>query len=60
MNPVTSVLTIHTALVLLSSNIYQNSGGMKKKQKTLSSQDICHGYTVLIVSAAHVYYELRG
>lgn len=59
MNPVTSVLTIHTALVLLSSNIYQNSGGMKKK-KTLSSQDICHGYTVLIVSAAHVYYELRG
>lgn len=58
MNPVTSVLTIHTALVLLSSNIYQNSGGMEKK--TLSSQDICHGYTVLIVSAAHVYYELRG
>lgn len=58
MNPVTSVLTIHTALVLLSSNIYQNSGGMKKK--TLSSQDNCHGYTVLIVSAAHVYYELRG
>lgn len=31
MNPVTSVLTNHTALVLLSSNIYQNSGGMEKK-----------------------------